>query len=39
VFTVAEYVMLERETGIKHEMLAGQVWAIDLLKRRSRGRA
>jgi Uma2 family endonuclease len=28
VFTVAEYVMLERETGIKHEMLAGQVWAM-----------
>lgn len=28
VFTVAEYVRLEQETGVKHEMLAGQVWAM-----------
>ena len=28
VFTVSEYVRLERETGVKHEMLGGQVWAM-----------
>ena len=28
LFTVTDYVRLENETGIKHEFLAGQVWAM-----------
>ena len=28
VFTVHEYLMLEAETGVKHEFVAGQVWAM-----------
>jgi Uma2 family endonuclease len=28
LFTLAEYVRLEAETGVKHEFLGGQVWAM-----------
>ena len=28
LFSVADYVRLESETGVKHELLAGQVWAM-----------
>jgi len=28
LFTIGGYVRLEQETGVKHELLAGQVWAM-----------
>ena len=28
LFTVADYLLLEAETGLKHEYFAGQVWAM-----------